>query len=50
MERFLDKITLGDCYDLIKQLPDKSVDLIVTDPPLRFGNRRKQRKQYKQKF
>lgn len=23
----------GDCYQLIKQLPDKSVDLIITDPP-----------------
>lgn len=23
----------GDCYQLIKQLPNKSVDLIITDPP-----------------
>ena len=23
----------GDCYDLLKKLPDKSVDLVVTDPP-----------------
>lgn len=23
----------GDCLELIKQIPDKSVDLIVTDPP-----------------
>lgn len=23
----------GDCFDLMKTLPDKSVDLIVTDPP-----------------
>lgn len=29
----INKIHLGDCYELIKQLPDKSVDLIVTDPP-----------------
>lgn len=27
------KIYLGDAYELIKQLPDKSVDLVVTDPP-----------------
>ena len=33
MERFLNKVTCGDCYELIKELPDKSVDLIVTDPP-----------------
>lgn len=26
-------IYLGDCYDLIKQIPDKSVDLIYTDIP-----------------
>ena len=33
MERFLNKITCGNSYKLIKELPDKSVDLIVTDPP-----------------
>jgi site-specific DNA-methyltransferase (adenine-specific) len=38
MERFLNKITLGDSYDLIKELPDKSVDLIVTDPPYLIEN------------
>lgn len=27
------KIYLGDCYELIKQIPNKSIDLIVTDPP-----------------
>ena len=27
------KIYLGDAYELIKQIPDKSVDLIMTDPP-----------------
>lgn len=26
-------IYLGDAYELIKKIPDKSVDLIVTDPP-----------------
>jgi len=28
-----DKIYLGDAYELIKEVPDKSVDLIITDPP-----------------
>lgn len=32
------EIILGDAYELIKQVPDKSVDLIVTDPPYAFGN------------
>lgn len=27
------KIYLGDCYELIKQVQDKSVDLVIIDPP-----------------
>lgn len=27
------KITQGDCLKLIKNIPDKSVDMILTDPP-----------------
>ena len=30
---FENRMLLGDAYELIKQVPDKSVDLIVTDPP-----------------
>ena len=33
MERFLNKITLGDSRELIKQLPDESVGAVVTDVP-----------------
>lgn len=29
----LDNIYCGDCYEAIKKIPDKSIDLIVTDPP-----------------
>ena len=29
----VNEIYLGDAYELIKQIPDKSIDLIVTDPP-----------------
>ena len=28
-----DYIECGDCLHLLKQLPDKSIDLVVTDPP-----------------
>lgn len=28
----------GDCLELMKDIPDKSVDLIVTDPPYKFEN------------
>ena len=38
MQKFLNKITCGDCYELIKQLPDKSVDLVVTDPPYEISS------------
>jgi len=27
------KIYHGDCFELMKELPDKSVDLVLTDPP-----------------
>ena len=30
------KIYLGDAYDLIKQIPDKSIDFIYTAPPYKF--------------
>ena len=29
----VNNIYLGSAYELIKELPDKSVDLIITDPP-----------------
>lgn len=31
------KTQLGDCRNLIKHLPDKSIDLILTDPPYNIG-------------
>lgn len=27
------KIHLGDCLELMKEIPDKSIDLVLTDPP-----------------
>lgn len=34
----INKIHLGDAYELIKQVPDKSVQTIVTDPPFVYKN------------
>lgn len=34
----LNKIYLGDAYELIKQIPDNSIDLIITSPPYNLGN------------
>lgn len=41
LSSFLNKITQGDCLSLLRQLPDSSVDLIVTDPPylIRYHDR-----------
>lgn len=33
LESLKNKITLGDSLDILKQLPDKCIDLILTDPP-----------------
>lgn len=32
-EDMINTIQLGDCYELIKQIPDKSIDLVYTDVP-----------------
>lgn len=32
----INTIQFGDCYELIKTIPDKSIDLILTDPPYEF--------------
>mgnify|MGYP002593855487 FL=1 len=33
LEENMNKIICGDCLDILKQLPDKCVDLVLTDPP-----------------
>ena len=34
----VNEIYLGDAYKLIKEIPDKSVDLIYTDPPYEYDS------------
>jgi len=36
-EDMINTITLGNSYELIKDIPDNSIDLIVTDPPYCVG-------------
>ena len=31
------KLILGDCLEVMKEMPDKSVDAVVTDPPYELG-------------
>jgi adenine-specific DNA-methyltransferase len=33
----IDKICLGDAFEFIKQVPDGSIDLILTSPPYGIG-------------
>ena len=33
MNELINKIHLGDCMDFLKRIPDKSIDLVLTDPP-----------------
>lgn len=33
MEQFLNRIICGDCNEVMREMPDESVDLLVTDPP-----------------
>ena len=30
---FINKIICGDCLEVMKQIPDKLIDLVLTDPP-----------------
>lgn len=33
IDQYLNKITVGDCLDLLKKIPDESVDMTFADPP-----------------
>lgn len=39
MEQYINKILNADCLDILKQLPDKCIDLVLTDPPYGEVNR-----------
>ena len=37
MQEYINKIINADCLDILKQLPDKCIDLVLTDPPYGIG-------------
>lgn len=41
MQEWLNQIHCGDCLELMKRLPDKCVDLVLTDPPYGIGETNK---------
>lgn len=45
MEQLINKITLGDSLELIKQITDESIDCIVTDPPYGISYQSNKRKE-----
>ena len=36
-EDFINKIIQGNCLEVMKDIPDKSIDLVLTDPPYGLG-------------
>lgn len=38
IENYIGKIINADCMDILKQLPDKCVDLVLADPPYNASN------------
>ena len=38
IEEMLNKVICGDCLEVMKDIPDKSVDLVLTDPPYEQEN------------
>ena len=32
-EEFINKVICADCLEVMKDIPDKSIDLVITDPP-----------------
>jgi site-specific DNA-methyltransferase (adenine-specific) len=37
MEEYINKITHGDCVEVLKKIPNDSVDLVITSPPYNVG-------------
>lgn len=37
IETITNQIINADCMEILKQLPDKSIDLVLTDPPYGGG-------------
>lgn len=38
IEKFLNKIICGKCEEVMKDIPDESVDIVVTSPPYNLKN------------
>ena len=36
---YMNKVICGDCLEVMKDIPDKSMDLVWTDPPYNVGKK-----------
>ena len=50
IEQFENKIINADCLDILKKLPDKCIDLVLTDPPYGLNKKSKGGKSGKMNF
>lgn len=50
IEQFENKIINADCMDILKELPDKCIDLVLTDPPYGLNKKFKGGKSGKMNF
>ena len=50
IEQYTNKIINADCLDILKQLPDKCIDLVLTDPPYGLNKKFKGGKTGKMNF
>lgn len=50
LEEHINTIINADCLDILKQLPDKCVDLVLTDPPYGLNKKFKGGKSGKMNF
>lgn len=39
IEKFLNRVIEGDCLEIMRQMPDNSIDAVITDPPYCSGGR-----------
>ena len=39
IDEYVNKIICGDCLDILKDFPDSSVDLVLTDPPYKVSQK-----------
>lgn len=37
MDKYINQIINADCLDILRELPDKCIDLVLTDPPYGIG-------------